>query len=1131
MNSRYIKKVINVVLFMIISSIMLSCAKEQYLHSDIVSTILSSTENETSLDSLFVEDTDYDEIEDISETLNDEVVTNNIQDINELFYAKNDKAYVIFDGKEYEICEVDGEYQKFYNNEVIYYVENDDIFYALFKHTKDNKNKLYSIKNNNGNVKINLLLESSIDKKEKLEFLYKNLGNLYFSKFDIETIANKEKCTGSIIEIHNGKVNYLYSNIAINNRNEDMLYYSKNIDTVFYISKNKEMTTYTINSIKKGETKVIYDDASLIVAESLRVIATVDGIYYNQLTDNGIAFYDGEEHMLTNDVFIREIRKTTSNNMFYIITNTHKTINLDDYIDSSSYPNSVKKELDGIDTTKMNMITQDLYAVCAKDIKLIGKNVNLTPMLKLQGEYVLFYSKANSFDGKIRYVEFKDSIKDNKWAMARPFTEQIERHLNDFLYKKNEYVYIYKGFEGTRLNFQENVLKGCSDYLIDNNKIYYTTSQIGNLYVGEISYNEVTNLEKVSDNDKYSKITNASDKIFLEKQYDYGSSSYDSKYDWYIYDDDKEKLISKDEKGSLKVYTDLDDNIYVFNEENGIYSYDLNTNSLDLIITSNNKQKISVVYDINSIKSIDTKYQLDKNTKENFYIENPNEYIKSIKKSNTIYKKEEDNTNKDNLDNLDSKMFKVENYNALSSEYINGSKKYYVEKKEVDRNIVFYRIWNKDEKYYDYYVNIEKNGELSKVHIADFVKDKNVYHRPEYILHDELLDLYYYEVSKKSTDYGRSCEIQVYELKINNDNSIDENLKTSKVFEENEYNYDTIEFGLRYLGKLGKYDIYITGKYNIYADDGENFKLIGQTESFSFQNMDKVIALNSYENRLYYLNYNYLCEIDANLNKKTISDHVVNFISLQNELFYSTNFMYRYHDGKSERLFETSQYIKFIGRHNDDKFYILEENDNYVKDKYTFDSTNASKEMRNAWEEVKNRKLFYPYGNNTFSIYKNGEFTQLVENCKLIGDYDNRYLENLFAHPLLVATSNTEGYLSFNEFYNVYIKQINNNKIISEMCKYKQDIYIINVDEFDLSKIKVTDIFVNDNDYTISTFVKNLQVKDRVISFQYNKKNYYIDFSEGTIANGELKQNRSNIKLSKDDEIMPIFNLGYYIRN
>ena len=127
--------------------------------------------------------------------------------IKKLFYVKRNSVYVMFDGKEYEICNEGKDAHLDYLD--VYYVERDDIYYVIFRYFKDNIKKVYSVNNDMGNVKINLLLEGSYENYEKLEYLYKDEDKLYFSKFDINKNNNKEDVTGSIVKIHNGKVNYL----------------------------------------------------------------------------------------------------------------------------------------------------------------------------------------------------------------------------------------------------------------------------------------------------------------------------------------------------------------------------------------------------------------------------------------------------------------------------------------------------------------------------------------------------------------------------------------------------------------------------------------------------------------------------------------------------------------------------------------------------------------------------------------------------------------------------------------------------------------------------------------------------------------------------------------------------------
>ena len=1160
-----------ILLFIIMMCIVLSSCKNGFISfNDLDDNYIENNKKSIDNEEIKNENDDNEEYEDDDnyeyneELENDKNIKNNDNiksdyKIKKLFYVKRNSVYVMFDGKEYEICNVGKDAHL--DNLDVYYVERDDIYYVIFRYFKDNIKIVYSVKNDNGNVKVNLLLEGSYEDYLKLEFLYKDEDKLYFSKFDINKNNNKEDVTGSIVEIQNGKVNYLYKNIKINNKKDDKLYYSKNIDTVFYLSKNENRTSFTIHSIKNGIDKIVYDDAHIRITDSLRVIATVDGLYYNLLNDEGIggiAFYDGNEHVLTQDVYIREIKKTTSNNMFYIIANVHTKINLNDYIDSSSYPNSVLKELDNVDISKMNMITRNLYAVRKNDIKLIGENINVKydHFIRMQDDYIFFYTLKNKFKNKnekIRYVEFKDSIKDNKWAMNIDFVGQIGSYFNNYICDKNEYAFIYKGFEGTRLNFEDDETpKGNGSFLVDNDKLYLITTGTGEFYVGNIFFNEVSNLKRVSNEENFYKLSKASNKIFIDKQYSLHDGYGSATYDWYMYDNNKFTEISVDKNSNLRLCDDLDNDIYILNSKKGVYLYDEKNNKLDLII-SNNEGKIKILYQIKKIGNKNIEYIYDKNKKENFYLENPNEYIKLLKENKINNDKLLENQNNDkdleenkNIDVDNDNIIKVKEYKSLSDDYIKGSKNYKVDKeknKSYD-DIIFYHTWNKEGSYYEFYANLNKDGVVDKIHITDFKKDELDLDEPRYIFYDELKDLYYYCLVKKIKDDYENLEYNVYEMSINNNNTIKSKLKTKKVLSEKEnevIDYLSQRCGLIYLGKLGKNDIYITGARNIYADDGKDFKLIGNINELELKDLDKIIAINSYEEKLYYINYKTLYEVDNKLNKKTISENVKRFVSLQDELLYTTNFMYRYHDGKSERLFETNNDIEFIGHHNSDKVYILKENYKKVDERFTIDPSVATTEMQDAWEQVKNKRLYYSYGCNSLLIYKNGEFVKLVDQCKLIKDYDNRYIESIIDNPLLVATYESEEKVSFNEFYN-NLSSEKKNDLLDEMSKYKHDLYIVYVNEYDLTLANANEIFKNKNSYTILEYVKNLKVEDKKISFTYDTEKYYIDLNNNYMENGSNsindgsdesdKKDVKNIKnkLSKNDEELSIIKMGYYLR-
>ena len=109
------------------------------------------------------------------------------------------------------------------------------------------------------------------------------------------------------------------------------------------------------------------------------------------------------------------------------------------------------------------------------------------------------------------------------------------------------------------------------------------------------------------------------------------------------------------------------------------------------------------------------------------------------------------------------------------------------------------------------------------------------------------------------------------------------------------------------------------------------------------------------------------------------------------------------------------------------------------------------------------------------------------------------------------------------------------------MSKYKHDLYIVYVNEYDLTLANANEIFKNKNSYTILEYVKKLKVENKKISFTYNTEQYYIDLNNNYMENesnsindGSDESDKKDVKniknkLSKNDKELPIIKMGYYL--
>ncbi len=640
-------------------------------------------------------------------------------------------------------------------------------------------------------------------------------------------------------------------------------------------------------------------------------------------------------------------------------------------------------------------------------------------------------------------------------------------------------------------------------------------------------YNEITKIKRATEEKNYYKVRKAAGKIFLDKQYVY---DYDKSYDWCLYVNDIVKEIGIDENDGLKVYDDLGDNIYIHSENNGIFLYDVNNNNLDLIIDADSDEIINLVYKINRNENINQEYIYNENNKENFYLTNPREYLRILKEKDNDTEQIDENQN---VDDAKIKAVKTINPKNLPPDYVGISEKnkFGSSIKQDKSNKTFFYIWNEDKKCYELCANIEKDGKISKIHVADF-EDTIIgdFEKPEYIYYDELNDVYYYESIKNIKGNSSELKYQIYEATIDKDNNLTINLKLDKTLPSKEFNddYDGT-WGIRYLGAFGKYDIYVTSSFNIYADDGKDFKPIGKVKNFSPKNIDSVFAISNRINKLYYLDRETLYEVDINLDKKVISKHVSNFILSDNDVFFTTKFMNRYKYDRTERLFEVSRQVVLIGHHNSDRFYVLDTNYKSVSDKFKFNYKNSDQEMVAAWENIKDKRMFYPYGGNSLSVYENGRFKKIVDQCKLIKDSDNKYEESVIDNPLLVATYENEEKLSFNDYYKNFDKNDKNNEnnLLNDISKYAQETYIVYVDGSDLAFANFNKIFDKKGDYYTTEFVKNLKLEENIISFTRGTEKYSIDLNNGNVTIEESIRKSDKEKSVEYDSEVTLINMGY----
>jgi hypothetical protein len=182
-----------------------------------------------------------------------------------------------------------------------------------------------------------------------------------------------------------------------------------------------------------------------------------------------------------------------------------------------------------------------------------------------------------------------------------------------------------------------------------------------------------------------------------------------------------------------------------------------------------------------------------------------------------------------------------------------------------------------------------------------------------------------------------------------------------------------------------------------------------------------------------------------------------------------------------------------------------------------------------AWENIKDKRILYTYGGNSLSLYENGRFKTIVDQCKLIKDSDNEYEESIIDNPLLVATYENEEKLSFNDYYKNFDKNDKNNEnnLLNDISKYAQETYIVYVDGSDLAFANVNKIFDKKSDYPTTEFVKNLKLEENIISFTKGTKMYSIDLSDGNVTIDESTRKSSKEKPAEYDSEVTLINMGY----
>ena len=1039
--------------------------------------------------------------------------SNNAKTNKPIFFHQNKKVIFYYNNIDYEICRTNYEYSDI----DIYYIKNIDVYYAKIKFDAF-KGAIYKIEIKNDKVKIDeVLIYNAQNNNEttfmKIRFLYEFNDCLYFVNY--KNIDNNYYA--EVFYISNGQIFSKKDDILLNGFYSSV-YYLANIDECFMIDNNKTGFSYLSKLYKiENDKTILFDDK---IKEEVTdngkqkyIHCSPYGLYYYSYNKISVIFYDGTENEIINNESINRIIRFNNCDYVYIITNEKKYVDMSNYIDlepilnaADEYPSEedytnglvslqyigLKKELKEIDYENFYFYVDNLYVASKKEIKNIAHNIE--EYKNFDGN-IVFSTKKLRHTKKLSYETFLEIVKKYDTVDDKNLNKIFNMFLTEYENKMIDFVYLYKGFVGTRLNFGKEVSKYVESIAVSDDDIFAVSGTEGKLYRGKLKLNDVSDLRIFDDDSNCFNVTSYNNKIFYNKRFELGNHYT---YDWYELKDGKIFNISKDNN------INIDFNInkqYMYDKiRKELYSF--YNNEISII-----KNDVDAIYIIKTLTNEEYEINYDKTVGKSYYEENINEYLATIIKDD------------ENIEET-KEVFIIKNYKNLTDEYINDSKKYKLNKYKTE-HLKFYT----DSKEKEFYTILD--GE--KIIIEKFDDGVKL---PTVVVYDELKEKYYYNYLISAEQ--NTANFNVYFNQIEVTDKINKKLlfKTDVM-----YIIDWTDWYLKYIGDINEKKVFMSYDNKLYYYDNKLIKIKDLRRTN--KNIESTYSINSFENKLYFLDYGKLYEFDKDFKLTMISENVKSFIALQNEVLYNTNFLYRYSEGMSERLFEVSD-VLFVGKNNDNKCYIFV--DNYKKlftDKY-YISDDADLEMKKLFDNYKNKYLYNNFNYKSLFIYENGSINKLLDNCKYI--YDSKNVDDVITKReidkmLVLSMFDIEEKIDFREIYDNTgdEEKLTSNKFLDYASKYKLKYHLCLVENYnlyltnELTDSGLANNFTKEDYYIKSPRLTNIIYEDKKVSFSYNTYKYLIDFY-GDINIENSNDTKNNKKSKKEDFYeIEVIKMTYYI--
>ena len=383
---------------------------------------------------------------------------------------------------------------------------------------------------------------------------------------------------------------------------------------------------------------------------------------------------------------------------------------------------------------------------------------------------------------------------------------------------------------------------------------------------------------------------------------------------------------------------------------------------------------------------------------------------------------------------------------------------------------------------------------------------------PEIICYDELKNLYYYD-----SYYNKQNEdiiFDIFRIRINENGDVKKVLKNKLVIDSEDL---FVTDYMRYIGDIGKISLYITKDFRIYGIKNKKTILVDDLGDDGYyyvinNNISKRIAINSYEKKLYLLKPDqmYSCdllyEVNEKLEKKLIAEDVKTFIVLQNEILYVKDALYRYKNGKTEKIMDAYD-ANFYGRHNDKKCYLNILKDKPFYEKFYLDEKNSNEEEKRLFKKIE----FENFIEKTLYSYSDGEINK-------ISDSKNVYISDYYSNEIYSIMSMNNKYLLFEKDYtgekiNFHDFYINLNddekkddlkfriKANNAYSKYNNNVLIL--DGYNIYRVKA------DED-AISSSINNIKFGNGYINYECNYETFEIFYGENVDKNNQKEKTVSN---------------------